>query len=306
MSISGTGTVQARLLQQILVSANQDTDSSATFSDLLADAIKMDASDSNETYTASCDAFSSLLDNAGDMSGLMLASLLTSGSSSSHMLLSSLGKALYGTAEENFFVSQAYGGSSTSVLSSGAGYIPAAASIPTEPAITSDVYNRDNDLYRAVIDQFDVENSERYSTEKGSTYCNIFVWDVTSAMGAEIPHYYNAETGNPMTYSDAGANEMTANAMYKWLHQYGEQHGWFEVSAEEAQTLANDGHPVVTALYKSSGHGHVQVVCPSKDGEYNEELGVTIAQAGRNLHNYCYITDIYNASLSRVSYFAHV
>jgi hypothetical protein len=78
------------------------------------------------------------------------------------------------------------------------------------------------------------------------------------------------------------------------------------VSAEEAQNLANEGHPVVTALYRNGSHGHVQVVCPSQDGTYNEEKGVTVAQAGRNLKDYTYISNILgDSSLSKVSYFAH-
>ena len=178
--------------------------------------------------------------------------------------------------------------------------------IPADPALTSDVYNRSADLYTSVIGQFRVETNLRYSTARGGTYCNIFVWDVTSAMGAEIPHYYNAETGEPMKRGDGAARQMTANRMYTWLHEYGEDYGWYEMSAKEAQELANDGHPVVTALYRSGRHGHVQVVCPSADGEYDEKKGVTIAQAGRHLMSYTHITNIYNASLSKVSYFAHM
>ncbi len=108
-----------------------------------------------------------------------------------------------------------------------------------------------------------------------------------------------------MSYGDKGANQMTANVIYKWLHESGGQYGWFKVTPEQAQDLANNGHPVVTALYRKGAHGHVQVVCPSKDGEYDEQRGVTIAQAGRRLTSYRPITQIYNASLPKVSYFAH-
>jgi hypothetical protein len=159
-----------------------------------------------------------------------------------------------------------------------------------------------------VIDQFQVETNPRYAVNKkghGDTYCNIFMWDVTSAMGAEIPHYVDAKTGAPRTYPDTkGASEMSANSIYNWLHEHGSNYGWFEVTPEQAQTLANQGRPVVTA-FKKTGHGHVQVVCPSKDGQYNAERGVTIAQAGRHLSSYKPITSVYNASLPKVKYFAH-
>jgi len=138
------------------------------------------------------------------------------------------------------------------------------------------------------------------------TYCNIFLWDVTRAMGAEIPHYVDPATKAPRAYPDVkGAKEMTANDIYDWLHSVGEQYGWYKVTAEEAQALANQGKPVVTAMKNDSGHGHVQVVCPSQDGSYNPQKGVTIAQAGRNLYDYAYVTQVYNASLSKLTYFAH-
>ena len=307
MSITGVSTIQARLLQQMLSKVHEDAGSSSSFGNLLADEVDTRASDGKGTYTKTCDALSSLLDTSGDMSGLLLASLLNSSGSASNMMLLSLGNALYNTSMSNYL------GTDTSVYTSSvlstSGYIPSAASIPAEPAITSSIYNRDADLYTQVIRQFSVETNPRYEVNKrghNDTYCNIFVWDVTSAMGAEIPHYYNAQTGEPMTYKDSGAREMTANRMYNWLHEHGEEYSWHKVSAQEAQKLANDGHPVVTALYNGGGHGHVQVVCPSNDGRYDEERGVTIAQAGRNLTSYRPITKIYNASLPKVVYFAHV
>ena len=68
------------------------------------------------------------------------------------------------------------------------------------------------------------------------------------------------------------------------LHKNGENYGWFKVSAQEAQELANQGRPVVTALRNlGGGHGHVQVVCPSKDGQYDDERGVTIGSGGAAL-----------------------
>jgi hypothetical protein len=61
---------------------------------------------------------------------------------------------------------------------------------PATPAITSDQSLRSPELYRAVIDQFQVGTAERYRPfRNGNTYCNIYVWDVTRAMGAEIPLY---------------------------------------------------------------------------------------------------------------------
>lgn len=189
--------------------------------------------------------------------------------------------------------------------------IPYAAGLPVNPLITSGPMSRSPELYNRVIGQFEVETNGRYAVNKqgkNDTYCNIFMWDVTRAMGAEIPHYVDPETNAPMYYPDnEGARHMNANRIYDWLHAHGEKYGWVEVTAEQAQMMANEGKPVVTAKRNNSGgHGHVQVVCPSRDGLYDPKRGVTVAQAGRTLTSYIPITRIYNASLPKVKYFAHI
>ena len=142
-----------------------------------------------------------------------------------------------------------------------------------------------------MIDQFDVENNPRYAVNQkgtGDTYCNVFLLDVTSAMGAAIPR------------------GMNANGISDWLNEYGPQYGWYEVSAQQAQALANQGCPAVTVWKnQEGGHGHVQVVSPSEDGAYDPSRGVAIAQAGRILSNYTYIRKIYSSRMDEVQYFAH-
>ncbi|MDO5111660.1 MAG: hypothetical protein Q4E65_05090 [Clostridia bacterium] len=172
--------------------------------------------------------------------------------------------------------------------------------------LISSIGNRSAELYRAVVDQFNVENNARYQPRDGNTYCNIFQWDVTKAMGAEIPHHTNANTGAPTTPDDPDVRYMNANRTSDWLNSVGEKYGWYEVSAEQAQKLANQGHPAVTIWKNNSGgHGHCQVVVPSEDGGYDPVKGVAIAQAGRRLFNNAYITNVYSASLPEVQYFAH-
>ena len=230
-----------------------------------------------------------------DMDAVLLAAMLRQGANAMNM-----GAALTQLTQNGWLQTR---------QDSMGGVIPPQAGRPVYPAVKSDFYNRSPELYRRVINQFCVETNPRYAVNKngtGDTYCNIFVWDVTRAMGAEIPHYYNAQTGAPMECGDSGASEMTANRMYTWLHEHGEEYGWFKVTDEQAQDLANQGRPVVTALSNSGGHGHVQVVCPSHDGYDDPSRGVTIAQAGRTLTSYRPITEIYRASLPKVAYFAHI
>jgi len=177
---------------------------------------------------------------------------------------------------------------------------------PTTPAITSTPADRHPTVYTAIINHFDVETSERYRPgREGNTYCNIYVWDVTRAMGAELPYYTNPTTGEPMYYPDTkGAKYMGAIAMDAWLDKYGAQYGWHEVDARTAQMQANMGRPVVTT---SGQRGHVQMVVPSKDGTYDPVRGVTIAQAGRIVTNYRHISGIYGANTlnTEIRYWAH-
>lgn len=180
------------------------------------------------------------------------------------------------------------------------------------PIITNGEGERSAGAYVSVIDQFQVETNGRYANNKrgtGDTYCNIFTWDVTSAMGAELPHYVDAQTGAPRQYPDTkGARELTANATYEWLHTYGEQYGWYEVTAEQAQTHADLGGPAVVSWKNPTGKsGHLQVVRPELEGVmYDEQKGVAVAQAGSKLLSYTHTNDIFSErAMQQLKYFVH-
>ena len=198
-----------------------------------------------------------------------------------------------------------FGTNTSSISGPGGAILPVEAWRPTIPAVTSDIDNRNPGLYRSIINQFNVETAERYRPGRNdSTYCNIFVWDVTRAMGAEIPHYTDPATGEPRYYPDTkGAKSMGAIATDEWLQKYGQDYGWREVDAGTAQMHANEGKPAVTS---AGSLGHVQVVCPSYDGKYDNIRGATVAQAGRIVSNYTNISSIYGtASQQNVKYWIH-
>lgn len=286
MSFYGVSAAQAAMLR--IISQRDKTQSGTeSFADMLSESLG--------TGTVSSD-ISGFADNR--LASLLLLSLMGGGSD---MMMLSLGNVL--TAHRRHEASLAYGIPAKALT-------PVAASKAVTPAIYSFPNNRSAALYNRVIAQFSVETNPRYEVNKkgrGDTYCNIFVWDVTTAMGAEIPHYINPKTGAPMKYPDVSeARELSANGIYNWLHQHGEKYGWYKVSAEEAQMLANKGQPVVASLKRSGMSGHIQMVCPSADGRYDPNRGVMIAQAGRRLTSYAPIKSIYKSdSLSKVVYFAH-
>lgn len=149
---------------------------------------------------------------------------------------------------------------------------------PTQLPLTSDPNNRSAELYTEVLDQFAVGDNVRYAQNqqgKGETYCNIFVWDATKAMGVEIPHWVDGN-GNPTAVAATGSRELSANGVVGWLNQHGPSNGWRVVGAEEAQQLANQGKPTVAGWSNPRGIGHVAMVRPGEMGAN----GPRIAQAG--------------------------
>lgn len=182
---------------------------------------------------------------------------------------------------------------------------PTNASKETSGGIIGNENNRSAALYNTIINQFDVENNGRYKPRSGNTYCNIYVWDVSRAMGAPVPHHTDSN-GNIVSSTTPGARAMTANSMRNWMAgSAGQKNGWKKVSAEQAQNYANQGRPSVVVNHNSSG-GHISMVAPSTDGKYNAQKGVMISQAGSNLINKDYITKVYSANrMKNVEYFVH-
>jgi hypothetical protein len=160
------------------------------------------------------------------------------------------------------------------------------AAWPVDPPLSSTAGDRSRALYDDVINQFAVAANKRYRVRDlnkdgyDDTFCNIFVWDVTRAMGAEIPHWVD-ERGNGV--APGKGTELNANGVVWWLGTHGGRHGWVEASAEEAQARANRGEPAVAAWHSGSGApGHVAIVRP---GSYDPANGPTIAQSGAKNFN---------------------
>jgi predicted chitinase/LysM repeat protein len=168
--------------------------------------------------------------------------------------------------------------------------------IPVEAPLQGSPSNRNADTYADVIDQFGVASNPRYQPRDGNTYCNIFAWDVTKAMGAEIPHWVDG-AGNPTGVGQG--RELDANGGHLWLQNHGPAHGWREVSAQEAQQMANQGHPTVASWHNPGGIGHIGVVRP---GEINER-GPALAQAGARNFNEGHVKDSFGNA--NVKYFVN-
>ncbi|GKX28612.1 hypothetical protein SH1V18_10920 [Vallitalea longa] len=188
-----------------------------------------------------------------------------------------------------------------------------------KPLYTYDTGERTAQVYNKLIDQFNVKTNPRY-IPRDNTYCNIFAWDVSIAMGVELPRFVEVnEIGNledatgkaigrnlgeHILYQNksnynADATELNANRLAIWLDAQGENYGWKEISPEEAQKRANQGYMTISCIDKSPDTGHVQVIRPTPDGsEYNAEKGVYLAQAGgvKAISNGLYFLEFYKKS----------
>ena len=150
----------------------------------------------------------------------------------------------------------------------------------SHPPLTNSPGQRDPAVYSQVINQFAVGENPRYTPGDGKTYCNIFVWDVTRAMGAEVPHWLD-DAANIGVPGAPHAHEININGGLIWMRAHSAAHGWRSVNGEQAQDAANQGLiAVVMWQNQTGGHGHTAMVRP---GTLNA-LGPEIAQAGA--HNF--------------------
>jgi len=102
-----------------------------------------------------------------------------------------------------------------------------------QPPVTSQEGSRSPKLYEQILNQFAVGHNARYEPEApDKPRSHIFVWDVSRAMHAEIPHM-------------VGARELSLIQTLDWLRYEGSTRGWIKVMPETAVEGANEGKPVV-------------------------------------------------------------
>jgi hypothetical protein len=179
----------------------------------------------------------------------------------------------------------------------------AARAHPVDAVVRNDAAHRDPALYANVINQFAVEVNPRYvPINNGKTdFCNIFLWDLTRAMGVEIPHWVDPKTGLPADRNVA--MELSANQTVDWMNVHGPACGWRIVTAAQAQQQANLGHPAIALWKNPTGRaGHAMVIRPG----VATDKGDCIAQAGRVNANHGHVYDNkFPAASPDVVYWAH-
>ncbi|PJJ48529.1 LysM peptidoglycan-binding domain-containing protein [Hymenobacter chitinivorans] len=186
------------------------------------------------------------------------------------------------------------------------GVHPAPSTISTnraalvQPPLTNLPGHRKPGIYEQVINQFAVAHNPRYLRNSTDTFCNIFLWDVTRAMGCQIPHWIDPR-GHAAAPFQPHAHELNINATVEWMRTEGVPHdAWQLATASQAQDQANLGK-VAVALWKnpSGGHGHTAVIRP---GQLTDK-GPACAQAGGINFNMGHIKDGFHRAQPK--YYVH-
>jgi hypothetical protein len=119
---------------------------------------------------------------------------------------------------------------------------------------TSKFGARTKESYEQAFKQFAIGNNPRYDEDgPGKHRGHIFVWDVSRAMGCEIPHF-------------VGARELTVGQTADWLRHEGPMRQWMKISASDAFRWVELGMMVV-ALPKDQKLKHLAIVTPQPDAE---------------------------------------
>ncbi len=187
---------------------------------------------------------------------------------------------------------------------------------PLSPSYENTSSERKPEALDAVLNQFSVESSKRYEPTLFNTYCNIFAWDATSAMNAEIPHWINWKTMMPyaydtkLSYSENAklASEVNVNTLFDWMEGHAGMIGYREVSDAEARAAANQGKPAVGIWQnpKSGSSGHIVVLRPYDPSRGGDPEKIYVAQAGRVPCNYIALDKIFSpGKIESVKFYVH-
>lgn len=131
----------------------------------------------------------------------------------------------------------------------------------------------------AIIDHLAVDRAThaRYQPRAGLTFCNIYAHDFCHLAGVYLPRVWwtpgairdlaQGRTVEPRIASTI--EEMRANALFRWLRDFGPDFGWRQTGTlDKLQQAANQGAVgLIVARRKEEGRsGHIVVVAPESGG----------------------------------------
>lgn len=140
---------------------------------------------------------------------------------------------------------------------------------PIPLLVASTEGKRSPEALAAVVEQFrhyllgaDALFAPRTEGAAFLTFCNLFSWGFTRAMGCEVPHWVDKD-GRPASSALPDAFELNANATIRWLDTTGRKAGWRTATRDNALASAARGEAVLLTWPNPKGHGHIAVMLPS-------------------------------------------
>ncbi|MBS1150722.1 MAG: Muramidase (flagellum-specific) [Myxococcaceae bacterium] len=142
-------------------------------------------------------------------------------------------------------------------------------------------------LYQNVIEQFACGYNQRYQVDaSGKSKTHIFVWDVTRAMGCEVPHF-------------VGGRETTLGQMVDWLRFEGHTRGWKKANAAQAIEAADRGEAVLAVPQE----GKLRMLAVVRPGGADAQGMPRVAAAIDEVGNDMPATDALKTPL--IAYYVH-
>ncbi len=154
-----------------------------------------------------------------------------------------------------------------------------------EPPVRSEEGKRAPGIYKNVINQFAVGHNARYALTTGGCRGHIFVWDVSRAMGCEVPHW-------------VGTKELSLGQTVDWLRMEGPMHKWMRGGMEEALKCSQTGMLVI-AIPKEVKNRHMAIVRPDVYPDRRPRLAGAAMKRGNEL----LLNDLFGTTL--VDFFIH-
>lgn len=119
---------------------------------------------------------------------------------------------------------------------------------------TSKIGERTKDAYEKAFKQFAIGFNPRYEEDgPGKPRGHIYVWDVSRAMGCEIPHF-------------VGARELTLSKTIEWLRHEGPMRQWLKISESDSFRWADLGMLVV-AVPRDPKINQLAIVVPQAEAD---------------------------------------
>lgn len=156
----------------------------------------------------------------------------------------------------------------------------------------------------SVLEEYLKISREDISNFRYATYCNFLVATIIE----EHSRKYTTSSDDNLINLRVGdlGQERTANDMYEYLKEDFEN--WDEISAREANSIANSiGAPVVASWKNERGnHGHVGVVYPGYIPKGNfDEGSINLYAAGRHAPGKTTINESFGSKkIDKIKYFA--